>query len=232
MGWSRQRRRPSRTGTSSGRSTGVDEIANHVVWATALPLRHRPPAVADLPGMGARGRRGRRSSGCARPAEVPIDEPLLRDGGGDPGRESVLNRLALKPVDRDDLLHIVESLLREKYEGEPDRRRRRRLRAAPPRPAGLGPGPRATSPPSRSWPAWPTTCTRAARPRSRSACSTATTCGSGGRCASAPCGRPSCCPACPFVPEPPRRDARPLPRGDDARPATTWPTAPARRWPE
>ncbi len=31
----------------------------------------------------------------------------------------MLNRLALKPVDRDDLLHIVESLLREKYEGEP-----------------------------------------------------------------------------------------------------------------
>lgn len=52
--------------------------------------------------------------------DVPVDEaggPTASESISD--GESVLGQTVLEPADRDDLLQIVESLLREKYEGEP-----------------------------------------------------------------------------------------------------------------
>lgn len=98
---------------------GAGEIANHVVWAMRYHFGIAHPQLLTYQAWGPAADSADLLGLCAT-AEVPIDEPTApATAAAIRGREAVLNRLALKPVDRDDLLHIVESLLREKYEGEP-----------------------------------------------------------------------------------------------------------------
>lgn len=96
---------------------GADEIANHVVWAMRYYFGIAHPQLLTHQAWGPASQ-GVGVLGLCATEDVPTDEPqaperTLR------GHESVMNCLALKPVDRDDLCHIVESFLREKYEGEP-----------------------------------------------------------------------------------------------------------------
>ena len=103
-------------------------IAALVVGRAAPGVRRRPPAAADLPGLGPQRRRGRRAR-----AE--------RDRGR-AGRAAAPSRWSLQPEDRDDLAGDDPHDAPRQVDEEPDRRRRRRRRAHPPRPAGVGAGPR------------------------------------------------------------------------------------------
>ena len=96
---------------------GADEIANHVVWALRYYFGIAHPQLLTYQAWGP-SCAGADVLGLCATDEVPSDEPHAPHRSIR-GRESVLSRLALKPVDRDDLLHIVQSVLREKYEGEP-----------------------------------------------------------------------------------------------------------------
>lgn len=97
----------------------VDGVVHDVV----LTLRHHfgiaHPQLLTYQAWGPAAE-GAEVLGLCATDDVPIDEQggstaseVVRDG------ESVLGHTVLEPTDRDDLLRIVESLLREKYEGEP-----------------------------------------------------------------------------------------------------------------
>ncbi|MGH3502995.1 MAG: TY-Chap domain-containing protein [Nocardioidaceae bacterium] len=98
---------------------GAGEIANQAVWVLRYYFGVAHPQLLTHQAWGPAAD-GVSVLGLCATGDVPTDEPhapavpaALRGG------ESVLERLALKPANREDLLNILERLLREKYEGEP-----------------------------------------------------------------------------------------------------------------
>lgn len=99
--------------------TGADEIANHVAWALRYHFGIAHPQMLTRQAWGPASD-GVGVLGLCATGDVPVDEPQAPIVPAAPrARGSVMARLALKPVDREDLLHIVASLLREKYQEEP-----------------------------------------------------------------------------------------------------------------
>jgi hypothetical protein len=98
--------------------TAADEIAHQVVWALRDHFVVAHPQLLTYQAWGPAADAAGVLGLCAT-ADVPLDEPTAPAAPGTGAHESVLERLALKPGDRDDLLHFVEDLLREKYEAEP-----------------------------------------------------------------------------------------------------------------
>ena len=102
-----QRRRPRRTGTSSGRSPAPTRSPTTSCGRCATTSAIAHPQLLTYQAWGPAAD-GAGVLGLCATADVPIDEPTApATAAAIRGRESVLNRLALKPADRDDLLRIV-----------------------------------------------------------------------------------------------------------------------------
>ena len=110
------------------RSIGeADEIADRVVTALRHHFGIAHPQLLTHQAWGPAAD-GLAVLGLCASGDVPVEVGTagavspVRTGGNGPGEEggSILDVLAVEPTDRDELLHIVESLLREKYGREPE----------------------------------------------------------------------------------------------------------------
>ena len=142
----------------------------------ALLLRDRPPAAADLPGLGAGRRRGRRAGPVrhrrrADRRAAGARDPTARDGPS-MGPLAVAARGPRRPAAHRRGACCARSTRRS----PPSTTTATSCSTTSASRSGSGSAP--SSPRSRSWPGSPTTCARAGRPPSRSGCSTATTRGS------------------------------------------------------
>lgn len=95
----------------------ADVAANHVVWVLRCHYGISHPSLLSYHCWGPAAA-GIELHGLSATDAVPDDLPAA-PVTVKRGHEPILHRLAIKPVDRDDVLHMVESLLREKYDVEP-----------------------------------------------------------------------------------------------------------------
>lgn len=98
---------------------GADELANHVLWVLRTYFRVVHPGLLTYQAWGPAAAGAEVLGLCASgdvPRDVVRDEPpASRTPTVVRGHEPILDCVALMPVDRDDLFHMVGSLLREKY---------------------------------------------------------------------------------------------------------------------
>lgn len=94
---------------------GVDEIANHVVWALRYHFGIAHPQLLTYDAWGPAAD-GVTVLGLCASDDIPVEEPL---DGAPATVESVPIPLVVEPSDRAELLAVVGRVLRDKYEGEP-----------------------------------------------------------------------------------------------------------------